>query len=167
MELPNEMWYQILIRLRYIDVYTFSCVSKRFHLLCLLYQRYRKRLSDVIHSCLKEISRNIFAPYNEVFKSRKYLRSVIDMKMKNIAYQLLPFKIREHLFSCQRGVVNVGECNLCTRFFIESFEEIYLVDYATHLYSFNCSSFEVFSLFELRLRRPMFGLMFTIKLAIS
>ena len=54
---------------------------------------------DVIHACLKEITENIFCSYNEVLKSRKYLRSVVDMKMRDITFQLLSFKIHEHLFS--------------------------------------------------------------------
>ena len=62
--------------------------------------------------------------------------------MKNITYQLLPLTIHQ-----QRGVVNVGKCNLCTRFFIKTSEEIFPVEYATHVYSFNCSSFMFFPLF--------------------
>ena len=68
--------------------------------------------------------------------------------MKNTTFQLLPFKIHEHLFLCQRGVVNIGKCDLCTNLFVVNCEEISLIEYATHLYSYNCSSYDAFSLFE-------------------
>ena len=44
MDLPNEMLFEILIRLRYVDVQTLPFVSKRLHKLCLSYQKYRERL---------------------------------------------------------------------------------------------------------------------------
>ena len=44
MDLPNEMWFEILIRLRYVDVRKLPFVSKRLHRLCLSYRKYRERL---------------------------------------------------------------------------------------------------------------------------
>ena len=89
MDLPNEMWFQIIIRLRCIDVFSLSVVSKRFHLLHISYPRYKSRLKisrvilgfdtnenfDVIMRCLNEISENIFFVVLEACSSQGSIRN--------------------------------------------------------------------------------------------
>ena len=68
--------------------------------------------------------------------------------MRKICHELLPLKIHEHLFTCQRGIRDVRRCNFCTIFFVENVDEMNLIKYTAHLFSYNCSMFEVYSLFE-------------------
>ena len=68
--------------------------------------------------------------------------------MKRIFYELLPFKVHEHLSSCQRGIRDAAKCKFCTKFFLEHCNEMILVKNATHLFSYQCSNMEVHSLFE-------------------
>ena len=118
MDLPNEIWFTIVNKLRYIDVLSFSVVCKIFHLLCLGYENYRKilRISKVIlgsdtfeflSSVFARLCDDILAGFNDVFKNRRYIISIIRLKLKKIQYELLPLKIHEHLFFCKRGTCQV------------------------------------------------------------
>ena len=45
--------------------------------------------------------------------------SLIDVRLKKIVYDLLPFKIFCHCFFSMRGSKNVGKCDVCSRFFVD------------------------------------------------
>ena len=141
MDLPNEMWRHVLLFLKYNDVFISSLVCKRFHLISLSYPDYKDRLvmsrsilrSDTdevfefVKKCLDEVSENIWLGFSGLFKSRQYLKSILNIKRKRIRYELLPFKVHEHLFPCQRGIRDAGRCNFCTRFFLENCDETILI----------------------------------------
>ena len=61
-----------------------------------------------IKKCLDEVSENIFLGFSGLFKSWQYLKTILHIKMKKTSYELLPFKVHEHLFSCQRGIRDAG-----------------------------------------------------------
>ena len=161
MDLPNEMWAQIVCFLRYVDVFNFSLTCIRFHLVLLSYKPYRERFAlshavfgsdpDMCYSimkCLDEVFENNCLGFSDLFKSGQYLKSILKIKLKNISYELLRFKVHEHLFSFQRGIRDVGRCNFCTMFFLEHSNEMILVKNAVHLFLYQCSGMEVTSLFE-------------------
>ena len=96
---------------------------------------------DFIKKCLDEVHENICLAFPGLFKSRKYLKSILN-------FELLPFKVHEHLFSCQRGIRDVARCNFCTKLFLEQSNEMILVKNAVLLFSYQCSGMEVYSPFE-------------------
>ena len=147
------MWLNIIQFLRYIDVFNFSLTCERFCLVLLSYKAYRKRLSlsravfgsdpntchYFVNNCLDELSENICVGFSTLFKSRKYLKSILDIELKKISYKLLPFKIHEHLLFCQRGIRSANRCNFCTRFFLKYTADMVLVKNAIHLFSYQFS----------------------------
>ena len=134
--------------LKYIDVFNLSVVSKTFHLLCISYRRYKRRLviskailgSDinenfnVIMRCLDEIFENIFCGFSVLLKSRQFLKSIINLKMKKNYHDILPPNIYEHLSTCMRGKRDVERCNFCNRFFVENVDEMNIIKYAADLF---------------------------------
>ena len=103
---------------------------------------------DFINDCLNDLSENICVGFSDVFQSKKYLKSILNIKFKKISYELLPFNIHEHLFFCQRGIRDVNRCNFCTRFFLEHTTDMVLVKNAVHLFSYQFSHIEVNCLFQ-------------------
>ena len=162
MTLHNEMWIRIICFLKHIDVFNFSVTCKRFHLVSLSYKPYSERLTlshavfgsdpDICYypfmKCFDKVFENICLGFSDLFKSRQYLKSILKIKLKNISYERLPSKVHEHLFSCQRGIRDIGRCNFCTRFFFEHSNEMILVKNAVHLFSYQSSGMEVHSLFQ-------------------
>ena len=142
-------------------LFNFSLTCKRFHLVSLSYKAYRERLAlshevfgsdpntcyEFMKKCLDEVSENICLGFSGLLKSRKYLKSILNIKLKKI-YELLPFKVYEHLFSCQKGIRDVARCNFCTSFFLEQSNEMILLKNAGYLFSYQCSSMEIYYLFE-------------------
>ena len=45
--------------------------------------------------------------------------SIIDLTLKKVVFELIPFKIYCHTFFCQRGWTTANKCNICNRFFID------------------------------------------------
>ena len=133
MDLPNEMWMQIICFLRYIDAFNFPVTCERFHLVSLSYKAYRERLVlshevfgfdpntcyEFIKKCLHEVSENICLGFSGMFKSRKYLKSILNIKLKKDIMSFCPSRSTSIYSLCQRGIRDVARCNFCTRFFLE------------------------------------------------
>ena len=84
-DLPNEILFELIKKPRYIDVFSFSIVYKRFYLTCLGFDEFRERfrtskqilgynvngnfgfLSAVFYELVEDIS----AGFNDTYKDRK------------------------------------------------------------------------------------------------
>ena len=140
--LPNEIWCLILRKLKYIDVLNLSLVSKKFHELCVSDKEYIKRLRlskqiisydadlwfEFLNQTFNYLSEDTEADCEDAFAKRKFVFLIVRIKLKKIAFKLLPFKIYNHLFFCHRGARSPGKCNFCTRYYVEEPDQILFIE---------------------------------------
>ena len=97
----TKLAYSILKKWTYLmrcgcKLFNFSLTCKRFHLVSLSYKAYRERLAlshevfgsdpntcyEFMKKCLDEVSENICLGFSGLLKSRKYLKSILNIKLK-------------------------------------------------------------------------------------
>ena len=64
----------------------------------------------------KEIS-DTFRDY--LIKKNKHVFNLIEVKLMELLYELLTFRIYCHLLFCRRGSKTAARCQFCTRFFVD------------------------------------------------
>ena len=91
--IPNEIWFLIAKSLRYIDVLSLSLTSKRFHQVCLSFDKYKKKLRlskqlvgydvdvlfDFFNETIKNLLEDIKASFEDVFVDRKFIFSNLEL----------------------------------------------------------------------------------------
>ena len=88
--------------------------------------RISKYIFDFDDGCFKllcsEMSllgENIHKKFKEAVVKNSYVFSIIDLTLKIMVFELLPFKIYCHIFFWQSGWTTANKCNICTRFFVD------------------------------------------------
>ena len=118
-------------------MFSLSLTSKRFHQICLSFDEYKKRLRlskqllgydvdaqfDFFNDTMRNLLKDIKAGFENVFVDRKFIFSVLELKLRNICFDLLPFRIFSHLFFCHSEARSAGRCDICTRFYVERYKQ--------------------------------------------
>ena len=140
--LPNEIKSLIIERMNYIDVFNLSHVSKHFYQLRYSNKSFDQKMLMSKHMItfddgffyflsgeLADLSYEIRKKFSNTYE-KKFIFSVAEKKIQNLVYNLLPFKIYNHLFFCYRGCYTTGgKWKHCTRFFVDDFDKSYYIDY--------------------------------------
>lgn len=139
--LPNEIWFFIVKKLKLIDMFCFSIVSKRFYQICNESKTYRKKMRISKHiigydsfyfyvfdGIIKFISKDVKESSEKVIVGKKFVFSVVDINMSKTAYERLPFKNFNHLFYRHRGSKSPAIDKYCTRFYLEEIDQSSYVD---------------------------------------
>ena len=127
--LLEEVWSIILGYLMPIDLFNVSVCYKLHYVLTHKIKWFEKKLSilknfRVIKICMTNIVIYLYfllTSYNQ--KLRNFLvEDIRTFLRKNLAldltFDILPFRIYNHCFSCDRGSYLNNRCNLCSKFFI-------------------------------------------------
>ena len=130
--LPDEIWCLVAENVKFVDLLNLSIVSKRFYYISrsrnkfVPAMRISKYIFDFDDGCFKllcsEMSllgENIHKKFKEAVVKNSYVFSIIDLTLKIMVFELLPFKIYCHIFFWQRGWTTANKCNICTRFFVD------------------------------------------------
>ena len=73
---------------------------------------------------MKFLGRTISKNFEKDIKKRSFTFGVVNQVLKDVVYQLLPFKICNHLFFCLKCIRMIGKCKLCSRIFIKDIEHV-------------------------------------------
>ena len=133
--LPDEIWLLILKKLKFIGVFTCSLLSKRF---CCLSRSERDfvdcmRVSkfvfgfdpdyfDFLSDEIKELGKTVRKKIEKDIKERSFVFSIVETILKDVVFELLPFRIYNHLFFRLKGNRMIGKCKLCSRIFIKDMD---------------------------------------------
>ena len=162
MDLPNKLWFKILMFLDYFDTLSSSQTSKRFNQLSFsrsdfkehvkivwfIFDGDRETYFNTIKDSLKQISSNICCGFSNFFKPRQYLVNCLEVKMEKLVRHLQPFKLCCHIVYGKRQIRSAGKCNVCTRFFVGKKSKIILLKNCIELATRNITHNEVRALFE-------------------
>ena len=162
MDLPNEIWFKLLMFLDYFNVLSLSQTSKRFNQLSFsrsdfkehvnivwsIFDGERETYFNAFKDSLKQISSNICCGFSNLFKPRQYLVNYLEVKMEKLVWDLQLFKIFCHIVHCKRRIRSDGKCKLCTTFFVDKKSEVILLKNCTDLTARNVTHNEVRALFE-------------------
>ena len=83
-----------------------------------------------------------------IFNYRVFLFFVMKKKLQNVASELLPFSIHNHLFCCLRGSGTTGRCRLRTWYFIEATDETSYLDFNFTVNKDDLKECKVYSLIQ-------------------
>ena len=75
-------------------------------------------LSHEIKALGKTISENL----DKYIQKCHFVFGVVNQILKDVVFQLLPFKIYNHLFFCLKGNRMVGKCKFCSRILIRDID---------------------------------------------
>ena len=103
-------------------------------------------LFDFLNETLNYLLEDIKAGFEDIFVKNKFVFSIIQIKLKNIAFKLLPFKIFNDFFFRYRGSRSPRKCNFCTRFYVEEIDQAMFIEKNFRIYHYSIQHTNVLKL---------------------
>ena len=87
-------------------------------------------LFDFIEKELIGLAKNIKKTLKDAInKDNRFAFNDVNLRIKKLAYELLPFKIFYYVVYCVQGTRNPNRCRFCTRFFVDDVDISSYIDY--------------------------------------
>lgn len=74
---------------------------------------------DLLYSEMLTLGKKIHEKFKDIIVKNFYVFGVVDLILKKMVSDLLPFSIYCLAFFCQRGQTTAGKYDKCTRFFVD------------------------------------------------
>ena len=77
---------------------------------------------DFLSDEIKELGKTVRKNFEKDINERSFVFSVVETILKDVVFELLPFRIYNHLFFCLKGNRMIAKCKLCSRIFIKDMD---------------------------------------------
>ena len=77
---------------------------------------------DFLPDEIKELRKTVCKNVEKDIKERSFVFGVVETILKDVVFELLLFRIYNHLFFCLKGNRMIGKCKLCGRIFIKDMD---------------------------------------------
>ena len=124
--LPNEVWFETVKRLAFIDAINFSVATEKFYQIVWENKKYKKVMwlskflvnfdedyFEFIENNLKLLIKLFLTKFNDKIIKNSFILNIIDLKVQKTIYQLLPFRIFCHHFFYGKGSKTAGKYLIC------------------------------------------------------